>query len=394
MQLDIENKISKLKKPCSGCSDKFCNNFLKNPFSGETYCDFLSKRIGQEFKIPIQLCHEHCIKKGPYNNKAITENEEKEFVINSIKKYNSDFINSINQISKDYDIIYDIKIPEFYDKIKKELHFLKNYKGFKKFTLTGPCLTIDGADRIDIILWFESLEDWLSQNINKNLPRLIENKKINFFIYTGRIEETSSMIVFQLDIEDKILYTSKWFDLKLLKIPDDFKIKYSKCEYYNFEFKKTSIENIIKNESYQNDDSIKIENSLNQNNTQQKKYKFGWKSVAESWGKASQFLNAVNSRGIISTALDYANIDNSGGERVSDDIYKMRYESCFGNETNNIPACIFLSKDPDDMFFCGGCGCGSNKLAILTSKEKNGYSKLHYPHLECPLAKPGFSNHI
>ena len=292
----------------------------------------------------------------------------------------------------DYNKIYDIKIPKFYNEIEENMNFLKNYKGFKKFTLTGDCLIVDDYKKlksIDIILWFESMGDWLGQNIKQQIPSFIENIKTNFYIFTGTIEETSSMFLFQLDVEDKILYTSKWFDLKLLKIPDDFEVKYSKCEYYNYEFK-THV-----NGSHRDVSSFDHPvDEISESDTTIKKPKLGWYSVAESWNKASQFLNAVNSRGIISTALDYINIDSSKGERVSEDLYKLRYESCFGNEHKNIPPCVFLSKDSDDMFFCGGCGCGSNKLAVLTSKDEKGYSKLHYPKLECPLGKPGFSNHL
>lgn len=115
-----------------------------------------------------------------------------------------------------------------------------------------------------------------------------------------------------------------------------------------------------------------------------------WTKVKKSWEKAESFLNSMTSRGIISTAMDVLNIDKSAGEKVSDEIYNLRRDSCFGNDSRFIKQCDQLKYNDSLESFCGSCGCGQTKLAKL---DGDGYTKLHYPYLECPLKKEGFSNH-
>lgn len=352
-----------------------CVNLIKDESTGNFYCKYLTNRTGKLFSTNNKtLCNFICSKKGPYNNKPISANAEKEFVIESIKKSNQPSKENINNILNHYKLNFDIKIPKYYNEIKNNLEFLKNYKGFKKITLTGPTITINsGIDYtdIDIIIWFDSLEEYLNEKIQEKLPKIIHNKNVNYYIYTGNEENACSLFFSQLDAENRIIYFSKWFDMSMRSIPANFILNHCEYEGYDLEF----IEN--------------VDNEYKENI----KGKVGWKSVAESWNKASQFINAVQSRGILSTVLDYTGIDNKGGMRVSDEIYNLRKESCFGNIEKNIKPCQFLSKDSDNMHFCKACGCGTNKLAILDPIEEKEYSKLHYPDLNCPLNKLGFSNY-
>jgi hypothetical protein len=364
-----------------------CLNLIKNNQTNDEYCIFLSNRLGVEYKTCDKLC-ESCKINGPYNNKQISKEEEKKFVINSIKEFNKDLLKLLYSTLEDYELIYDIEIPLFYKKLKEKLFFLKDCKGFEKFTLTGPCITQQKSEKsnnIDIILWFDSMENWILNKkfIIDKMPSGIEDFTLNFYFYTGNEKETSNLIFFQLDVENKIIYTSKWFESKLRKVPENFKIRFSPYEYYDYELKHGSgLEEFKKHKP--------IESQLDSNVSPIKQK---WAKAVDSWRKASNFINAANSRGIISTAMDFIDINNSGGNRVSDEIYNLRRESCFGNEQLDKKPCEFLKRDFDNEFFCGACGCGSNKLAVLNSKEPGGYSKLHYPHLECPLKKPGFSNH-
>ena len=117
-----------------------------------------------------------------------------------------------------------------------------------------------------------------------------------------------------------------------------------------------------------------------------------WQAVRGTWQQAGTFMEAVKSRGIVATALDVLSVDNTSGERVSDEVLALRKLSCFGDGSEKYPPCISLKVDLAGSQFCGACGCKSNKLAILTSSDPNEYTKLHYPNLQCPLKKPGFSN--
>lgn len=117
-----------------------------------------------------------------------------------------------------------------------------------------------------------------------------------------------------------------------------------------------------------------------------------WQKVKPSWENATKFLNSIKSRGLVSTALDAAGINSTLGERVSNKILHQRKLSCFGSDVRNIPKCDRLKHIDGKGFFCDSCGCGDKDLARLDADSPEDYTKLHYPYLECPLEKPGFSN--
>lgn len=116
-----------------------------------------------------------------------------------------------------------------------------------------------------------------------------------------------------------------------------------------------------------------------------------WHQVRHTWLQASTFLAAVKSRGLTETVLDVTGVDKTAGERVDEATFNVRKLSCFG-DGNTQAACVALRQDLDGKFFCGACGCKANKLAVLLADNPAEYSKLHYPNLQCPLRKPGFSN--
>lgn len=117
-----------------------------------------------------------------------------------------------------------------------------------------------------------------------------------------------------------------------------------------------------------------------------------WNVVKPTWDKAMSFLEAVKSRGIISTALDVTGVNKTKGVRVSDEVLKERRLSCFGDKEQKIAPCTRLNFVQNRGFFCGSCGCGNNNLARLDADSPDEYTKLHYPELECPLKRKGFSN--
>jgi hypothetical protein len=116
-----------------------------------------------------------------------------------------------------------------------------------------------------------------------------------------------------------------------------------------------------------------------------------WPVVKNTWEKADAFINSVASRGILSTTMNLIGIDNNSGEKVSEEIYTIRHNSCFGITGSN--QCSQLKYAENFGHYCGACGCGQTKLAKLDGDGYR-YTKLHYPYLECPLKKHGFSNYI
>ena len=87
---------------------------------------------------------------------------------------------------------------------------------------------------------------------------------------------------------------------------------------------------------------------------------------------------SIASRGLTNTKIDL-------------ETKQLRYVSCYG--LDDISPCHFLRKSKNSQYFyCGGCGCGDHSHTWLV-KQKNEYSKLDYPSLNCPLKMPGFTNY-
>lgn len=98
----------------------------------------------------------------------------------------------------------------------------------------------------------------------------------------------------------------------------------------------------------------------------------GWRETRPSWSKAASWLKSEVSKRV---------------GKISLNVLDQRKQSCFGGVSSE--ACNMLRKHTDGFHYCGSCGCGVREEARLDGKP----SKLEYPYLECPLKKPGFSNH-
>lgn len=112
-------------------------------------------------------------------------------------------------------------------------------------------------------------------------------------------------------------------------------------------------------------------------------------NVRESWARAMSFVRAIESRGVLATAAQVVGLNNTKGERVDEATFQRRHLSCFGN--TNVPPCDNL-RSGKTFHYCATCGCGESELARLDGPHGH-YTKLHFPELDCPLARPGFSNH-
>lgn len=358
-----------------------CVNFINDDKKNISYCKILSNKTASPFIVEKEMCGSLCLSTGPYNNKEISKDSENRFLSVLLKHFKDKISEkSFRDIITTYNSNFDIIIPQFYENLKNKLTVLTSFSGYRKFTLTGNCITSTfnpESGNINVVLWFESLNDYIQQNISEILPTNINGIIVNYMIFTGVDEDADLSLVYQLDIENNILYKSKYIEMKIRSLPDSISVKNTNNDYYNiFQI-----------------NSILGSNTLNPENDTSSKARLGWGTVAHTWDRASKFIDAVSSRGYVSTALDYMDINNSGGERVSDEIYKIRKQSCFGDSEKKIKTCEMLVKN-GEKYQCKACGCGANKLAILNTTDDDGYSKLHYPNLECPLAKAGFSNHM
>lgn len=69
-------------------------------------------------------------------------------------------------------------------------------------------------------------------------------------------------------------------------------------------------------------------------------------------------------------------------EEIDEDTLRLRQQQCFA-------PCPELVKGGDGFHYCGACRCPHRKASRL---DGPGFTKLHFPNLECPLKRPGFSN--
>lgn len=100
-----------------------------------------------------------------------------------------------------------------------------------------------------------------------------------------------------------------------------------------------------------------------------------WDRVKRTWEQADSFARSMVSRGV-------------SGHSVDEETLHLRQVSC-GILPDSAP-CPLLRKHEDGTHHCSGCGCPKSGLSRL---DGEGYTKLHYPFLKCPLKRPGFSNH-
>lgn len=98
-----------------------------------------------------------------------------------------------------------------------------------------------------------------------------------------------------------------------------------------------------------------------------------WLKVQKTWHMAAIFIRSSFS------------LLKSGP--APDSIVQIRRRSCFGDDET--PPCPSLSVQ-NGKKYCGACGCPRLPMARLDTEKE--ISKLHYPYLECPLERAGFSN--
>ena len=221
-------------------SDTVCCNLVTDKNNGNLYCKFLTNSIGRLHPTNKSFCNLQCRKNGPYNGRILSVDDEKEFIISSLKKYNPFFIiddKFISRVLNIYKLPVDIIMPIEYDDILDNLKFLYDVVGFNDILLTGSMIT-GNANRplkdYDIVLWFNNLEDYINDKVKDNLPKSINGVKADYFIIIGDKDISLSSLFFcTISPKNKILYKSKWFELNLQSTPDNFTIVESKCEYFD-----------------------------------------------------------------------------------------------------------------------------------------------------------------
>ena len=102
-----------------------------------------------------------------------------------------------------------------------------------------------------------------------------------------------------------------------------------------------------------------------------------WENVKGSWERATRFYESMKSRGLLDNKID-------------EETKTLRMLSCHGDE-NHDPCEARAWSKKGKFHYCDYCGCGESRIARL---DGQGYTKLDYPVLHCPLRRPGFSNEL
>jgi len=219
-------------------SETVCSNLVIGQ-DNTRYCKYLTNSVGRLHPVGKSFCNLTCKKTGPYNNKQLSPEDNRAFIIKSLKGYNPFFYidqKFIDRVLKTYKLPVDIIIPDEYNNIKKHLNFLNDFKGFKKFLMTGSAIT-KNAKRplkdLDVLLWFNNIDGYLNVKNSNILPISIDGIKVDYFVVIGDELQLSALFFCCLDVEDNKLYKSKWFELNLTSSPVDFEVVDAECEYFD-----------------------------------------------------------------------------------------------------------------------------------------------------------------
>lgn len=268
--------------------------------------------------------------------------------------------NLARRVLKNYSRPVDVHIPALWPPVKQALAYLDGLPGFRGLMLTGSMiLRTDIVPKdLDIVLRFNTAADALKC---PELPKQIAGIKTDFFYYIG---EAPDVYFACLDCEARKLYVSSWLPLKINSI-------------------ETGID-VIDRGTSRFGDCVKMLMAKDDDTSQRARR--GWIGVVAEWRQLTKFVAAAQSRGIMATAKHALGVNETDGLRAPAEVVAERRQSCFA-------PCPVLIVNGAGQKFCGACGCGETTLARLDGDKPNDYTKLEYPHVSCPLDRPGFTSH-
>jgi hypothetical protein len=128
-----------------------------------------------------------------------------------LRNYAGGSTDFVQKVSRSYSRPVNLKLPLVeYKKIKAAL------PANHKILLTGSLLTKDAPHKdYDIVMLVDALED--SITLKETLPKTIDGVKCDYFFL---VRPSHSFYAATLDVENKILYTSSWFNLHLASLPE------------------------------------------------------------------------------------------------------------------------------------------------------------------------------
>lgn len=329
----------------------------------ENFCGWLSQRFGRLYSVTPLLCNFTCARHGPYCGRQ-PENETG--FIRQMWKRNSPLGdgNLARRVMRNYSRPVNVHVPEIWPKIRECLNWLESISGFRGLMLTGSVILrrAESMKDLDIVIRCDNVQTAIT--IKECLPSRIEGIKTDFYFYVG---DNPDVYFACLDCDAKKLYVSRWLPLTIASVEAGIEVVMQPENGFG----RLVVETLAKPEGV----------------TEEARQ--GWNGVFREWERLTSFVAAARSRGILATAKQVAGIDNGDGFHCDDSTLQRRKASCFGN-AKSLP-CPVLVENGAGHKFCGACGCGQTQIARLDADTPDGYSKLHYPTLRCPLNRDGFT---
>ena len=197
-------------------------------------CLWLSERLSRKITVSPITCNFDCQQSGgPYCGRPISDqNAVDAFAFNHwFARYSYNSPDFAKRVRNHYEQVARIAVPPEWPAIKNALDFLYQNQTFVRILLTGSVIT--DAPRplkdYDILLIFDSMRTVIEreQEMHQRLPKTIEGVGVDYFFSAAPSDEIISPDTFyvQLDPENRVLYTSRWFRLRLKSLAPDIKLE-------------------------------------------------------------------------------------------------------------------------------------------------------------------------
>lgn len=207
---------------------------------GNSICDYASSRLGRPFVVNSDYCEKSCKVFGPYGGRVITEENHTRFMVQSFRCM-FDIVGLkpgkpgwfVKKVLNAYKSKMDVCIPDAWSDIRKQLSHLYDLPFITKILVTGSLVSKRTSHKdYDIVLCITSYRDINDKEFYNKLPRRINDVPVDYFITS---QQESVLFFITLDCDKKILYTSKWFDLKLSTIESGIAVQ--ECNTQNMSVK-------------------------------------------------------------------------------------------------------------------------------------------------------------
>jgi len=211
-------------------------------------CLWLSNRLGLKVTVSPIDCNFVCTKSGPYCGQPIQDLRAADRFLFDHWYIKYSFRDPLftKRVRNHYATVARIAVPPEWPIIRDALGFLRDNVNFRRVMLTGSVIT--DAPRplkdFDITIVFDSMRNLIEQEevIRQRLPKLIDGVKVDYFLAAEENGQLVDTFFVELDPEAMVLYTSRWFNLRLEAIAPGITLKVAPVAADFEEFMKEAVE--------------------------------------------------------------------------------------------------------------------------------------------------------